>query len=85
MTKMETITEISINITRTDSKKSLPIEDQTTFKQLSQSQNLQASNEQIDQEKEVPVIRFRDVVFAKKFGSSPYDNDRFFFKLLYSI
>ncbi len=25
---------------------------------------------------EVPNIKFRDVVLAKKFGSSPYDSDR---------
>lgn len=25
---------------------------------------------------DVPSIKFRDVVFAKKFGSSPYDSDR---------
>lgn len=31
---------------------------------------------------DVPSIRFRDVVLAKKFGRSPYDNDRYDYLIL---
>jgi hypothetical protein len=36
----------------------------------------QIQNEVSSIVQDVPSIKFRDVVFAKKFGSSPYDSDR---------
>lgn len=44
--------------------------------QQQQQQQQQFESQQQYYLQEVPRIKFRDVVLAKKFGSSPYDSDR---------
>jgi hypothetical protein len=56
--------------TRHESKRSL-----SNSQALAQQQQQQQPFEPVFG-RDVPDIKFRDVVLAKKFGSSPYDSDR---------
>lgn len=66
------------------SKESLKKVDQVSNKLAENEETDDGSDEKSNDKRlrfshmdDIPTVKFRDVVIAKKFGSSPYDSDRY--------